>query len=111
MPTYLTWVSLPAKALPLTAGETSSEIWLAYQMHRADLDEGILVIFRRPDSPYEKAVFSLKGLSEDASAVYAFEDVDTGKVVDYSAADLRSGMHIQLDQPRTSLLLFYKRKK
>lgn len=96
---------------PFTAGDVSSECWLAYQMHRPDLDEGMICVFRRPGSPYVQATFLLKGLCEDAAAVYSLEDADTGKVETRSAAELRSGLSVTIDQPRQSRLLFYRRKK
>ncbi|MBN1555661.1 MAG: alpha-galactosidase [Phycisphaerae bacterium] len=95
---------------PLTAGDVSNEIWMAYQMHRPDLDEGMLLVFRRPESPYEQAVFSLKALSDQSTAVYILEDADTGKTEEIPAEELRKAFRITIPQSRQSRLLFYRRK-
>ena len=42
---------------PLTACSVSAELWMAYQMHREDLGEGIFVAFRREKSPFLAARF------------------------------------------------------
>ena len=83
---------------------------MAYQLHRPDLDEGMLMMFRRPDSPYEQAVFHLKGLCENDAAMYLLEDADTETIEEYSAGNLRTALRVTIDQPRQSRLLFYKRK-
>ena len=36
--------------------------WMAWQLHRADLDEGIVLAFRHKDSPYPTLQVELRGL-------------------------------------------------
>jgi alpha-galactosidase len=64
---------------PLIAVTNDDTHWCAYQFHRPDLDEGMAVFFRRPNSPYPKADVSLRGL--DAKARYLLTYEDTGKRV------------------------------
>ncbi|MCB1126315.1 MAG: alpha-galactosidase, partial [Verrucomicrobiae bacterium] len=61
---------------PLTAWSKDRDLWLAYQLDRPDLDGGLVVGLRRPDSPYESARFPLRGL--DPEATYQLTDLDTG---------------------------------
>ena len=48
---------------PLTSWSLSDAVWMAYQFHRPDLDQGLVVAFRRPAAPYEQATFKLRGLA------------------------------------------------
>ncbi len=59
---------------PVTAVTTGAEHWIAWQLHRADLDAGIVVAFRRKASPYPVIEMSLKGLRPET--MYRVEFVD-----------------------------------
>jgi alpha-galactosidase len=59
---------------PVTAVTTGAEHWIAWQLHRVDLDAGIVVAFRRKASPYPVIEMSLKGLKPEA--MYRVEFVD-----------------------------------
>ena len=47
---------------PLLPSSNDRANWIAYQFHRLDLDEGMVLVFRRPESPYTSAEFALHGL-------------------------------------------------
>ena len=47
---------------PLTGYSQARDVWMAYQLDRPDLGEGLVVALRRPESPYESARFPLRGL-------------------------------------------------
>jgi len=93
---------------PLTPFQLEKEVWTGFQSHRTDLNEGVVVAFRRAQCPYNSAQFPLNDL--DAAAQYEFEDADTGKRETFSGEQLqKTGLKITLDQPQSSRLLFYKK--
>jgi len=93
---------------PLTACSSAPDAWIALQLHRPDLDAGMVLAFRRAASPLVEAEFRLGGLAADAS--YAFEDADDGTAWVADGHQLREpGLRLRIGQPRTSRLLFYRR--
>jgi alpha-galactosidase len=91
---------------PLTSITTLPDAWLAYQLHRPDLDQGLILAFRRAQSPHPDAVFRLKGL--DPSQCYRFIDADSGQYYIFPAATLaETGLTVSLPEPRSCCLLFY----
>lgn len=94
---------------PLTTDTASPSEWAAYQMHRADLNEGMILAFRRAQSPYPTGVFKLGGLEADAK--YELEDVDSGKKTVLTGKELSEAMTIIIDDANQSRLLFYRKVK
>ena len=93
---------------PLTSCSTAPDAWVALQLHRPDLDAGLVLAFRRPASPLTTAVFPLQGLG--TSGTYTFEDADTGAVTGAEAGDLGApGLSLTIGEPRSSRMLFYGR--
>jgi len=93
---------------PLTVCTTSAHEWMAYQMHREDLNEGFVLAFRREKSPFVTADFILQALNEKAS--YIFEDADTGQKQTLSGETLKTqGLRITMETPRSAKLLFYRK--
>ena len=69
----------------------------------------MLLFFRRPLSPMETARFFLEGLEEGGSYLFACED--TGETRILSGAELRrDGFAIEMPEPRSSRLWFYRRR-
>jgi alpha-galactosidase len=92
---------------PLTSVTLLPDAWLAWQCHRPDLGQGLVVAFRRLRSPHATAVFPLKGLARGRR--YRFEDADSGTCREVSAGKLtKTGLKIELPEPRSSCLLFYQ---
>jgi hypothetical protein len=92
---------------PLTPCTMSKNDWMVYQMHRADLDEGIIVAFRRETSPFISGDFPLKGLDDSHS--YQLEDADSQCVVTEKGETLsKQGYRIAMEKCRDSRLIFYK---
>lgn len=91
-------------AEPVTTLERTG--WFAYQMHRQDLEEGMVMILRRPESPYCTARFALRGLRP--GTVYVIEDADTGQTVELPAEQLQSGLEVSVAEQPGSKLLFYR---
>ena len=82
---------------------------MAYQMDRPDLGSGMVLAFRRGDSPFVAANFALRGL--DVSADCEVENVDTGETWTMSAGALaEAGVTITMDSAPESRLLFYTKK-
>ena len=71
---------------PLTGYSQAQDLWMAYQFHRADLGEGLVVALKRPKSPYQTARFRLQGLEE--SAQYELTNPDTKESKTYSGKEL-----------------------
>ena len=93
---------------PLTSYSQARDTWMGYQLDRPDSGDGLAVVLRRPDSPYETARFSLRGLDEKAS--YEVTDLDTGrKSVHSGNALLQSGFPVSMPNRPGSTLLRYRR--
>jgi alpha-galactosidase len=59
---------------PLSEASTAPGQWMAYQFHRADLDEGIVLAFRHSESRYSAMEVNLKGLESDQTYNLEFSD-------------------------------------
>ena len=47
---------------PLTPWTMAPDRWMAWQLHRADLDEGMILAFRHKESPYSALQVNPRGL-------------------------------------------------
>lgn len=90
-----------------TGDLTGSDVWLAYQMHRPSDDSGIVVAFRRQNAPDAEYTVRLGGLTPDAS--YTLVDCDTQAETVRSGRELTEGLTLRLDNPRSSLLIKYRK--
>ena len=69
---------------------------------------GIILAFRRPQSPFLSASFRLGGI--DASASYRVEDADAGTTTVLGGRELTgSGLRVAMDKRPDSRLFFYTR--
>ena len=59
---------------------------MAWQFHRADLNQGVVQVFRREQSPVATATYRLYGL--DASARYTLTDLDSRQTCTMSGEEL-----------------------
>ncbi len=80
---------------PLTPYSTKENVWLAYQFHRPDLDEGVVLAFRRPLCPSNELILSLGGVLPEAE--YYVENVDTGAKEHHKGSELASGLKVLLE--------------
>ncbi len=92
---------------PLTGYSRSTRDWMAMQFHRSDLDSGMIIVYRRKDSPYRSLEVSLRGVKP--STVYALRSETTGAVTRVTGAGLRKQMVISLMEPHMSDILVYSR--
>jgi alpha-galactosidase len=94
---------------PLTGYSQAADVWMAYQLDRADLGEGLVVALKRPQSPYRSARFVLKGLEEKAA--YAVRNLDTNDQKTYGGEALATeGLEVLLKANPDSALFLYQRK-
>jgi alpha-galactosidase len=95
---------------PLLPYSLSHQTWMAWQFDRPDLGKGVVQVFRRAESPFTTARFTLSGL--DPNAMYEVTDVDsTGPVKLMSGKTLGSdGLEVRLDQKPAAGIFEYVRK-
>ncbi len=82
--------------------------WCGSQYHRGDLDEGMLLVFRRRESPYRSVSVQLRGL--DPNGTYLVSSDRTQSTQRCTGAELMKGFLITLDKPHSSDLIIYRRE-
>ena len=92
---------------PLLPYSRDPKEWIASQYHRPDLDEGMILVFRRADSPYRTAEVSLHGL--DAEATYELYFDSTGKTEKRTGAVLTGQFTLTLPEKHSSDLITYRK--
>ena len=94
---------------PLTQGGPSEAEWIAWQFHRPDLEEGMLQVFRRTDSPFETGRFRLRGLEPEA--VYEVVDLDqlAAPTVMGGRELMETGLTITMREIPQAMIVHYKR--
>jgi len=81
--------------------------WMASQYHRPDLDEGMILVFRRALSPYPSVDVALHGLNPDATYELAFDSTGDKKRV--KGSELMKSLILTLPNKQSSDLILYKR--
>ncbi len=95
---------------PLTSYSQGKDLWMAYELHRSDLGKALVVVLRRPESPYESALFPLRGL--DPGASYRATKLDTGERIEHSGKQLlETGLECSLPSRPGSALLLLERQQ
>ena len=93
---------------PLTACSNSPDVWMAYQLHRPDLDAGLVLAFRHSESNYTALAVSLRALNPDRT--YTVEFIDDSRQTTrrtVSGRDLMSEFELRLPTKASSLLVRY----
>ncbi len=93
---------------PLTPHSLDTTSWIAWQFHRADLNEGIVQAFRRPDAASDTLTVKLHGLLPQQR--YEIENLDGGKEV-RTGAELMRGLEITLREKPAAAVLVLKALK
>ncbi len=93
---------------PLLPYSRRANEWAGMQYHRADLDEGMLLVFRRAGSPYSAAEVALRGLKPDAT--YEVVSDANGSLGTFSGEQLSKSLPLRLPQKHRSDLVVYRRK-
>ncbi len=91
---------------PLTPWTRDDTVWMAWQFDRPGAGEGMVQIFRRPNSFYDSA--HLKFLGLDAEASYLLTNVDTGARQQHRGRELlNEGLAVTMSaQPEVSVLVY-----
>jgi alpha-galactosidase len=91
---------------PLLPHSVDDDVWMAYQFHREDLDQGMFLAFRRPVSPYVAVRLRLKGLGPRTR--YEVANEDTGEKMVFTGRELSEGHAVTIDDVPGSLLMTYQ---
>jgi len=91
---------------PLTPYSIGDDVWMAYQFHREDLGEGVVLAFRRLNSPDSTIRLKLGGLLPSGRYELNFED--TGNKQTVTGKALASGIDVTIEQAPGSLLVTYR---
>ncbi len=95
---------------PLTKASSSLEDWLAFQLHRGDLDEGIILAFRREQCTASALRVSPRGLNPDGIYSLTLSDESRNRTNrQVSGAEMTEGLSLDIPEPRASLLVTYRR--
>ena len=94
---------------PLTSVTESEEAWFAYQYHRQDLGEGMIMAFRRGKATDKSITVKLRGLT--AEATYELEDVDSQRKMIAAGKKLAEGLRLNILSSPGSILLTYRVRK
>ena len=81
--------------------------WIASQYHSPDLNEGMVLAFRRPKSPYPAVDTVLYGL--DANASYKLRAESTGKAWSEKGESLMKSFRIAIPEKHRSELITYRK--
>ncbi|HEV8638302.1 MAG TPA: alpha-galactosidase [Chloroflexota bacterium] len=93
---------------PLLSFNLAEDAWAAWQFDRPDLDAGMVLAFRRPDSPFGRLEAPLRGL--DAGARYELRWLDDDRRQEVAGrALLETGPPIEIAEKPGSALLVYRR--
>jgi alpha-galactosidase len=95
---------------PLLPYSLEADTWTAWQWDRPEQKDGIVVLLRRPGSPFLAMDLSLQALSADS--VYEVEirtGYDKAPVKEMKGADL-AHLQISLPDAPSSALIFYRQK-
>ncbi|MCL6429277.1 MAG: alpha-galactosidase [Anaerolineae bacterium] len=92
---------------PLVPFSLSAKAWTAWQLHRPDMGEGLVLALRRPQSEQTRLESPLHGL--DPSARYELQNADTGEVTVASGSELlEKGVCIDIAERPGSALVLYR---
>jgi len=94
---------------PLTSYSLAPDVWMGWQFDRPETGQGLVQVFRRADSIYEKARLPLRGL--DPGATYRLHDLDRGELGEMSGRELMGGgVPVEITDRPGSLLVVYARQ-
>jgi len=96
---------------PLTPASISNDAFAAFQFHRADLDAGVVMAFRRAECNHAGLILGIQGVEPDA--VYRVEHVDEAgesRVESRPGRELMNDLALRIPEKNASLLVFYARE-
>jgi len=83
--------------------------WVVTQYQRPDLGEGMVLAFRRPDSPYSSIQVSLRGIEPAATYEVSSDNRSPGDAKTMPGSTLSGGFEIALPEKRSSDLIVYRK--
>jgi len=96
---------------PLTRAAAGPDVLAAWQLHRADLDAGIVLAFRRSDCPYPVLQTALRGLHPGKRyAVQFIDESRHAKTRTLTGRELLANFELRIPERGTSLLVRYQPK-
>jgi alpha-galactosidase len=96
---------------PLTPWTMAPDLWMAWQLHRADLDEGMVLAFRHQASPYSALQVSLRGLNPDQTYRVQFIDEAHHSIARTMSGRQLAALELQIPARHQSLLVRYEAKR
>jgi alpha-galactosidase len=93
---------------PLTPATIAADVWAAYQLHRPDLNAGLVLAFRRSGCPRSTLSVKLGGI--DPTANYAVEWIDEARQSrreTLSGRQLSDPQELRMEKRASSLLVRY----
>ncbi len=92
---------------PLTSWTMAPDRWMAWQLHRTDLDEGMILAFRRQDCPHSALQVNLRGLKSSQTYHVSFIDEEHHLVETTLTERQLAALKLRIPSPRQSLLVRY----
>jgi alpha-galactosidase len=96
---------------PLTSWTVAPDRWMAWQMHRADLDEGIVLAFRHQQCPYSAMQVSLRAIKPDQTYLVHFIDEQNHFIAQTMPGRQLATLELKIRAPHQSLLVRYAPEK
>ncbi len=97
---------------PLTPCTLGPGAFIAWQLHRSDLNAGIVLAFRRGECPYPALQTGLRGLNQQAAyRVDYFEEGRPSHHRTLTGSQLMDNFELQMSRRGTSLLVRYKARQ
>ena len=84
---------------------------MAWQLHRSDLDEGLVLAFRRKDCPQATRAVKLRGLTAETLYTVTWIDDQRRETTQSLPGRELAETPLSLPQPRSSMLLRYAPKR
>jgi alpha-galactosidase len=94
---------------PLLPYSRDKADWIGSQYHRADLNQGMILVFRRAESPFRTLEVRLHGL--EATATYELTRDSTGEKTKVSGAELMGTFPLTLPERHRSEVIVYRKLK
>jgi alpha-galactosidase len=92
---------------PLSPWSMAPDAWMAYQFHRPDLDEGMVLAFRHKDCPQSEFSVKLRGLNPQRMYIVKFSDEQRKETMKTMLGSELAATVLRIEKPRSSLLLRY----
>jgi alpha-galactosidase len=90
---------------PLTPCTLDGDVWIAWQLHRGDLDEGLILAFRREYCFQPTLQIKLRGIKPGKSYAVTFIDNQRHSTVKTMSSRELASLALRLPSPRSSLVI------